>query len=221
MTYQIFRNEWNTRRDDYDGLYNYQCVDVIERYCHELGINGVYGNAIDYANHPCPAFAAHFQRVSDYQPGDVVVLYGLNGNLYGHIGLFDHQDGSGIWLLEQNMLGGGNGLGKNAIGVYRPISTSRVAAIYRYKQTAPPPPPPPVPRSTVFLPGSERSWSLYYQGSQLRPHTSDVKAVLAPYVYGGLSYKIVGWVGDYAVVVDTQMFGRGVLWVKGTSAVIK
>jgi hypothetical protein len=48
------------------------------------------------------------------------------------------------------------------------------------------------------------------------------KARLAPYQFPpGLTYKIEAWVGDYAVVIQTQMFGRGTIWVKNTEAVIK
>jgi len=221
MTYAQFKNEWNGRRVDYDHVYAFQCVDLIEEYCHELGVNGVYGNAIDYAQHPSTAFAGNFERVNNYQPGDVVVLYGLPGNPYGHIGIFDHSDASGIWLLEQNATGSADGLGKSAIGVWRAIPTSRVAAIWRYKGSTPIPSPPPA-RSTVFLPSSVLTWRLYYVGSLLRPNTSDQKAVLAPHQFPpGLTYKIDAWVGDYAVVIDTQMFGKGTIWVKGTEAIIK
>ncbi|TAL08206.1 MAG: CHAP domain-containing protein [Nitrospirae bacterium] len=221
MTYQSFKSEWNGRRIDYDHVYAYQCVDLILEWCKENGFpSGIWGNAIDYANRPSPTFVQHFSRVSDYKPGDVVVLYGLSGNPYGHIGLFDHKDASGIWLLEQNAMGGGNGIGKNAIGVYRAISLSRVAAIYRLKSVVPPPAPSPA-RQTVTLPGSVQSWRLYKVGSGLRPNTSDQIATLAPAQFGGLTYKVEAWVGDYAVVIQTQMFGRGVIWVKNTPAIIK
>lgn len=222
MTYATFKAEWTGRRVDYDRVYSFQCVDLILQWCYENGIpSGVWGNAIDYANKPTAVFSQKFARVSDYQPGDVVVLYGLSGNPYGHIGLFDHKDASGIWLLEQNALGGGNGLGKNAIGVYRAIPLSRVAAIYRLKAPVPQPAPPPA-RSTVFLPSSVQSWRLYRVGSGLRPNTSDQIATLAPHQFPpGLTYKIEAWVGDYAVVIQTQMFGRGTIWIRGTEAVIK
>lgn len=218
MTYSQFKAEWNGRRVDYDHVYGFQCVDLIVQWCYEHGLgSGIWGNAIDYANRPTPVFVNNFVRVSDYKPGDVVVLYGLSGNPYGHIGLFDHADASGIWLLEQNATGSGDGLGRSAIGVYRAIPLSRVAAIYRYKGDVVVPPPP-AARSTVFLPGNVQSWRLYRVGSGLRPNTTDQIATLAPSQFAGLTYKIEAWVGDYAVVIQTQMFGRGVIWVKGTEA---
>lgn len=225
MNYIEFKNAWNGRRVDYDHVYAYQCVDLILQYakdCYGIG-SGVWGNAIDYWNRPSPALLNQFTpvRSSQAQQGDIVVLNGNAGNPYGHIGICDRQDGSGIWILEQNALGSGDGLGRNAIGVYRAIPVSRLAGLLRPKGSPAPVPPPPPARSTVTLPASAQSWRLYKVGSGLRPNTSDQIAVLAPARYGGLTYKIEAWVGDYAVVIQTQMFGRGVIWVKGTEAIIK
>lgn len=220
MTYQIFKQEWLGRSVDYDHVYSKQCVDLITQYCYELGITGVWGNAIDYANNPTRNFALNFSRVGDYQPGDVVVLYGLSGNPFGHIGILDSDGGSTIRLLEQNgATGNGGGTGNDAISVWRSIPKSRVAAIWRHNAPVVIPPPPPA-RSTVTLPASVQSWRLYRVGSGLRPNTTDQIATLAPSQYGGLTYKIEAWVGDYAVVIQTLYFGRGVLWVKNTEAII-
>lgn len=225
MSYTSFRNEWSGRRIDYDHVYSYQCVDLILQYAkQEYGLaSGVWGNAIDYWTHPTPVLLTKFDKVSgtDCKQGDVVVLYGLSGNPYGHIGICDSQTASTVRLLEQNGAGSGTGTGKDAIGVYRDIPKSRIAGILRPKAAAVPQPTPPPARSTVFLPSSVRSWRLYYVGSGLRPNTTDQKAVLAPYQFPpGLTYKIVSWVGNYAVVIDTQMYGRGVIWVKDTDAAI-
>lgn len=221
ITYQSFKPEWTGRRVDYDHVYAYQCVDEILEWCAENGIpTGVWGNAIDYATHPTPTFMAHFSPVTSYQPGDVVVLYGLPGNPYGHIGLFDHQDASGIWILEQNRLGDGTGLGGSAIGVYRSIPLSRVAKVWRLNAPVPTPAPAPA-RSTVTLPRGVGTWHFYNYGSSYNPNDPKaVKGVLRPDLFGPLTYKIESWVGDYAVVITTQDYGRGVIWVKGTPAVI-
>lgn len=225
MTYQDFKNEWNGRRVDYDHVYAYQCVDLILEYvkeCYGLA-SGVWGNAIDYWNKPTPTLLTKFEKVqgTQAQQGDIVVLNGLAGNPYGHIGICDHQDNSGIWILEQNAMGDATGTGRSAIGVYRAIPLSRLAGLLRAKSDVIAPPTPAPARQTVFLPADVRSWRLYRVGSGLRPNTSDQIAVLAPSQFGGLTYKVEAWVGDYAVVIQTQMFGRGVIWVKGTEAIIK
>lgn len=224
MSYQTFKSEWTGRRIDYDHVYAFQCVDLILQYIkEEYGLaTGVWGNAIDYWNHTSAPLLTKFDLVSGSaaQEGDIVVLNGLAGNPYGHIGICDHVDGSGIWILEQNATGSGDGLGRSAIGVYRAIPTSRVAGLLRPKAAVAPPVAAPAARSTVFLPAWVQSWRLYRVGSGLRPNTSDQIATLAPSQFGGLTYKIEAWVGDYAVVIQTQMYGRGVIWIKGTDAQI-
>lgn len=226
MSYTNFKNEWTGRRVDYDHVYSYQCVDLILQYVKEnYGLaSGVWGNAIDYWTHTSPPLLTKFDKLSTKtcKPGDIVILYGLSGNPYGHIGICDSQTDTTVRLLEQNSTGGATGTGRNAIGVYRDILKTRIAGVLRPKSSPVPAPKPPAARSTVFLPSSVRSWRLYRVGSYLRPNTNDEIGRLAPSAFPpGLTYKIVSWVGDYAVVVDTQMFGRGVLWVKGTEAVIK
>jgi hypothetical protein len=219
--YQGFKNYWNGRRVDYDHVYAYQCVDLVLQWCKDNGFpNGIWGNAIDYANAPTVTFSNNFVRVTDgsRKAGDIVVLRGMPGNPYGHIGLVDTDTNK---FLEQNGVGGSTGTGRDAIGVYRNIPQDRVVAVYRLKQATPPPPPAPA-RQEVFLPSSVQSWRLYRVGSYLRPNTTDQIAVLAPAQFPpGLTYKIEAWVGDYAVVIQTQMFGRGVIWVKGTEAQIR
>lgn len=226
MAYAEFKQEWNGRRVDYDHVYSYQCVDLILQYVKECyGLpTGVTGNAIDYWTHTSPTLLAKFDHLftKNCQQGDIVVLYGLAGNPYGHIGICDSQDATNVKLLEQNATGSADGLGRSAIGVWRDIPKTRIAGVLRPKYVPTPVPTPPPARSTVFLPSSARTWRLYYVGSALRPNTSDQKAVLAPSQFPpGLTYKIVSWVGDYAVVIDTSYYGRGVIWCKGTEAVIK
>lgn len=222
MDYQQFKQEWLGRRVDYDHVYNYQCVDLILEYLKECCNipTGVWGNAIDYANNPTPTFKAHFTLVTDgsKQAGDIIVLNGLAGNPFGHITL---RDTDVDMMLEQNMMGDGTGLGRSAIGVYRAIPYSRVAAVWRFNGVLPPVPTPAPARGQVFLPASAGPWHLYYFGSSYNPNDPRaVKGILRPDLFGGLTYKIVSWVADEAVVIDTQDFGRGVIWVKGTPAQI-
>lgn len=73
--------------------------------------------------------------------------------------------------------------------------------------------------STVHLPGNVATWALYHVGSAYRKGTADQKGTLLPSKFGGLTYKVVENRGN-VVVIDTQNFGRGAIWVAGTSAVI-
>lgn len=223
MSYSSFKSSWTGRRVDYDHVYAYQCVDLILIYIkEEYGLaSGVWGNAIDYWRRPSAPLLTKFDLVggTDCKQGDIVVLNGLAGNPYGHIGICDSQDGSNVTILEQNGNGSGTGTGGDAVRL-RAIPKSRIAGLLRPKGAPAPPPAPPAARSTVFLPSSVQSWRLYPVGGSLVIGTE--KAKLAPYQFPpGLTYKIEAWVGDYAVVIQTQMFGRGVIWVKGTEAQIK
>lgn len=221
MTYASFKKEWLGRRVDYDHVYAYQCVDLILQYVKEgYGLaTGVWGNAIDYWNKPTPTLLTKFNKVSGSaaKQGDIVVFHGLAGNPYGHIGICDSSTSTTVTVLEQNGNGSSTGTGGDAIRT-RSIAKSRVAGLLRPKAASVPSPTPPKYPTKVTLPASARTWRLYRVGSGLRPNTSDQIAVLTPYAYGGLTYNVVAKVGDYAVVIQTQMFGRGTIWIKGTSA---
>lgn len=70
----------------------------------------------------------------------------------------------------------------------------------------------------VTLPASVAAWRVYREGSGLRPDSADQIGTLAPARFGGLTYPILGWVGDYAVAIETKDFGRCVIWIKDTDA---
>lgn len=229
--FEQFKKEWIGRPVDYDHVYAFQCVDLILQFLKECAgvASGVWGNAIDYAERPTQGFMNAVVKVTDgsKKPGDILVFRGLPGNPYGHIGLRDTDVNR---LLEQNgATGGGSGTGRDAVGVYRNIMTDRLVATYRIKQFVDqaPAPLPSGNGTTVYLPASTPggTWRLYRIGSNLQPNTPDQIAILRPGAFTGntppgITYKVEGWVGDHAVVITTRDFGRGVIWVKGTDAVI-
>lgn len=141
MSYIDFKNEWLGRRVDYDHVYAYQCVDLILQYIKECyGISsGVWGNAVDYWYATSGPLLTKFDKLAttDAHQGDIVVLNGLAGNPYGHIGICDSEDATTVTILEQNgSTGNGDGLAGNAIRL-RAISKSRIAGILRPKGSAP------------------------------------------------------------------------------------
>jgi hypothetical protein len=87
----------------------------------------------------------------------------------------------------------------------------------------PHPAPTPAPaRQTVTLPKQVKSWAFYSEGSRLRKGTADQIYTLSPAAVGrDLVYDILGWVGDYAVIINSADRGRGVIWVKDTDAIIR
>lgn len=223
MSYLSFKKEWLGRRVDYDHVYAYQCVDLILQYVKECyGLpSGVWGNAIDYWTHPQQILLNKFNKIhtTDCHQGDIVIFNGLSGNPYGHIGICDSQTSTVVTILEQNGAGGGTGTGRDAIQL-RGLPKSRIAGVLRPKAPSIPTNNTPGKRTTVFLPASVRKWNLYPIGGSLVPGTE--KAHLAPYQFPpGLTYQIQAWVGDYAVVINTYMYGKGVIWIRNTEAVIK
>lgn len=140
-----FRNEWLGRRIDFDHVYAFQCVDLILQYIYEnYGINGAYGNAIDWWNSPDGKLLNKFYRDASSQAnqGDIVVLNGLPGNPYGHIGIATGGvDATNVEILEQNgNTGSGDGVNGNQIRT-RYVARSRVAGLLRPIPAAPTPPP--------------------------------------------------------------------------------
>jgi|ERR1043165_7832783 hypothetical protein len=90
--------------------------------------------------------------------------------------------------------------------------------LFGNKQT-PAPAPAPSSSQIVYLPAVPQ-WRLYNEGG---PYTIGTeKALLAPAKFGGLSYQVLGTPVPNVVVIQTQMFGRGAIYVgPGTGAVIK
>jgi hypothetical protein len=228
ISFDQFKNEWLGRIIDFDHVYKYQCVDLILQYayeCYDLN-GGISGNAIDYwvktgINGFNQNLLNKFNKIpnTDAQKGDIVIFNGLSGNPYGHIGIATGNiNATDVEILEQNgATGSGNGTGGDAIRV-RYVGRNRVAGLLRPIQVAAAPAPEVPSGNTVHLPASVASWAVYRVGSALRKGTTDQLGSLAPSKYGGLNYPIVSWVGDYAVVIDTESYGRVALWVKGTSA---
>lgn len=138
MSYQEFKNKWLGKRVDIDGVYGFQCVDLVKQYMLETQKvpNGAYGNAADYWNRTNSAILKKYDKIagSNAKQGDIVVLKGINGNPYGHIGIADSSAGVlTITILEQNgSTGGGTGLGRDAIRT-RAVPRWRVLGLLRPK----------------------------------------------------------------------------------------
>jgi hypothetical protein len=230
MSYQPFKDEWLGRRVDFDHVYFYQCVDLIQQYAYEnYGINGVYGNAIDYWTRTDPRLLGKFDKVggSDAKQGDIVVLYGLSGNIYGHIGIAESQDASNITILEQNgATGSGVGTGGDAIRT-RAIPKSRVAGLLRPKSAPIPPPTPNDPRigKTLYLHAVPK-WRVYRVGD--KPMGTNAIGYLIPANYNhgpngqpGLTYRIEGvtqW--PNTVIIRTDTYGLVGIYVDNDGEIL-
>ncbi len=114
----------------------YQCVSLVKQYMVETKNLRVDwpGNAIQFWTQTKQEILSAFHQVSnsETQKGDIVVLWGLNGNPYGHIGIATGGlSGTTVEILEQNgQLGSGTGTGGDAIRT-RWVARSRVAGLLR------------------------------------------------------------------------------------------
>jgi surface antigen len=142
MNYAQFKSKWLGKRVNIDGVYGYQCADLVKQYLLECyGIpDGAYGNAIDYWYNTAAPILAKFDRLSTTaaRQGDLVVFKGINGNPYGHIGVADSSSAAtSVTVLEQNgSTGDGSGTGGNAIRT-RAITLTRVVGVLRPKAAKP------------------------------------------------------------------------------------
>lgn len=142
MSYISFRNKWLGRRVDYDRVYGYQCVDLIKQYmAEEKGLKpGAWGNAIDYWYSTNSTVLKHYDKIAtnNFRAGDIVILKGVNGNPYGHIGIASGASRPYYrQILEQNgSSGNGSGTGGDAIRE-RYIPTWRVLGVLRPKVAKP------------------------------------------------------------------------------------
>ncbi len=138
MTYQQFEAKWLGKRVDIDGLYGYQCADLVKQYLLEcFGIpNGSYGDAIVYWTNPHQRILEKFGKVagSAANQGDIVILNPTATNEYGHIGIATGRlTDLSVEILEQNgSTGNGSGLGNDAIRK-RYVPRTRVAGLLRAK----------------------------------------------------------------------------------------
>ena len=162
MSYTSFRNKYLGKRVDYDGVYGFQCVDLIKQYLSDVkGIKaGPWGNAIDYWYNTNPAVLKEFDRLSTNQArqGDIVILKGINGNPYGHIGIADGSSGIlTVTILEQNgSSGNGSGLGGDAIRT-RAVPLWRVVGLLRPRAAKPSIKMPPVGSKIQLIPKDTRN----------------------------------------------------------------
>jgi hypothetical protein len=145
-----FKNSWLGKRIADPSLSGqlpqgqwYQCVSLVKEYLRRVhGLDpGFWGHAIDYWTKTNPTLFTKFDRVhtSQVEQGDIVILNGLPGNPYGHIGIATGglRDATTFEMLEQNgSTGSGTGTGADAIRT-RFVERSRVAGVLRPKIITP------------------------------------------------------------------------------------
>lgn len=188
MTYQEFRDKYNGRWLDWDGCYGCQCWDLAQIYFTEcLGLpssvlsgSGLVSNML----YPPKRYALdqYFDEVDVHAmyPGDVCIWE------YGHIAIYDHYDGVNCWYFSQNpnpsqvMI-----INANGHHAFRLKSKEEHKSEY------------------INIPPSIEVRNIY------NVDTKKQFNVIKPKKFGGLSYKILGYVDNktYAII-QTVDFGK-------------
>lgn len=140
-------------------------------------------------------------------------------NPSGHTGICDSANASGYTLLQQNSPSYGSAANvttypwkfRPCLGWYHPTGGGSPAPA--------PTPQPPSTGHTVFLPPTTGPWHLYNEGGPYNP--SQAKGLLVPSQFGGLTYNILNDRGNGVYTIQTQMYGRGDIYTKGSDVVIK
>lgn len=137
-------------------------------------------------------------------------------NPAGHTGICDSADANGYSLLQQNS----SSYGSPANVTHYAWKFRPCLGWYIPQNVTPAPNPAPTPTGhTIFLPPTTGPWHLYNDNGPYTP--SAAKALLVPSQFNGLTYAIQADKGNGVYIINTQMFGQGALWTKGSTVVIK
>lgn len=210
---------------DVDGLYGFQCKDLVNDFAASLGAPFPAGNAIVLQN---PTPPAGWSFVASPQAGDVALRDYISGGVnYGDAILVVSVAGTNMTVMGQNQIDVSLTVGHVPTTSIRLVSTYK-AFLRRNYDVPPAAPVDPNPAPTmahpltqyvgheVNLAASVSSWHVYPVGSVV-PRSA--VAILDPAMYGGISYLIEATDTDPdSVIVTTQMFGRVSLPIAQDSA---
>ena len=132
-----FIKKWEGKRVDYDGVYKYQCVDLIKQFTKEvydIELGSFGGSAINAWNNN--TFDSKWRSIiSDYQVWDIIFFNKTKENPYGHVAIITDW-GLVNKILEQNGgTGNGDGQGTNAIRIRQVNKKDKILGAYRLKIT--------------------------------------------------------------------------------------
>lgn len=116
-----FVNTWNGRGTDFDGVYGYQCVDLMRRYAQDvLGLSNGGRSELPTGSDKSAysiftnASSSRFTRIYNSltavpQKGDIIFWKksSSNGN-YGHVAIFIQGDARSFTSIDQNWGAGAN-----------------------------------------------------------------------------------------------------------------
>lgn len=130
-----FKENWLWKRIDYDGVYDFQCVDLAKLYLERLGFWNIWklGNAKQVPQ--ADLFTTGREKIKgtkNLMQGDIIIR---SQGQYGHVAIVDHVLNGKVYVLEQNGSGkdSGSGLGANSIRI-QPYNLSFYDTVLRCKK---------------------------------------------------------------------------------------
>ncbi|MDD2391520.1 MAG: hypothetical protein PHU94_01105 [Bacilli bacterium] len=113
--YENFKKLTIGKYIDYDGVYSYQCFDLVNKYVYEVLELGWSLNPLYYNFN----LQDKYKEVSTEEmiSGDICIWQGE------HICIFDHYDGDKTWYLSQD---NSEGALKRPTGVYSNVTSSKL-----------------------------------------------------------------------------------------------
>jgi len=105
MTLAEFVTKYKGQHIEFDGLYLYQCVDLVQLYNKEvIGAPPLKGNAKEYANNPRSDFYEYKINYLWYIPprGSIAVWGGNLGAGFGHVSVVLEASLTKFTSLDQN-----------------------------------------------------------------------------------------------------------------------
>lgn len=143
-------------------------------------------------------------------------------NPYGHDGIADGNiSNSGFDLAQQNAPSTGQGFNVTHYDWnYRLCMGWAIPKVGTTPAPIPAPAPAPGTGHTVYLPPTTGPWHLYPEGG---PYTYAAAGnhILYPSVFGGLTYDILEDRGGGIYTIQTEDFGRGDIYTRGSDVVVK
>lgn len=105
MTLDEFRTKYLGQKVEFDGIYEYQCVDLVKQFCKDvLNTPPIIGNAIDYNKNPLPQYFEYFINHLWYVPprGAIAVWNEKVGAGFGHVSIVLTSNIMKFVSLDQN-----------------------------------------------------------------------------------------------------------------------
>ncbi len=143
MNHIQFLNTWLNKKVDYDGVFAYQCVDVVKQYIDQVydmkawifGPSATiwYESGSVFSSNPIAWKKIPRSNTNKPQQWDIIFRWPSKTNAYGHVAIVDSMiNAVKVKVIEQNGVWGGNGEWNNVIRL-KEYTLANTIGRYHYK----------------------------------------------------------------------------------------